>query len=121
MIDGIVWISEGAISNELHQPNRKAAIEKLLDPTAYTGLCAQMAHDAATRARATAKALAPSPWSPHMRASFCIIRQLWPHDRTMPTSRARDCHALERFQSVAATARGGCRRGLPLRHPSPCG
>src|SRR5215471_15361834 len=35
----------------------KAAIEKLLDPTAYTGLCAQMAHDAATRARATAKAL----------------------------------------------------------------
>jgi adenylosuccinate lyase len=35
----------------------KAAIEKLLDPTAYTGLCAQMAHDAATRARATAEAL----------------------------------------------------------------
>jgi adenylosuccinate lyase len=35
----------------------KAAIEKLLDPTGYTGLCAQMAHDAATRARATAKAL----------------------------------------------------------------
>src|SRR5579862_3486023 len=35
----------------------KAAIQKLLDPTAYTGLCAQMAHDAASRARATAKAL----------------------------------------------------------------
>jgi 3-carboxy-cis,cis-muconate cycloisomerase len=35
----------------------KAAIEKLLDPTAYTGLCAQMAQDAATRARAAAKAL----------------------------------------------------------------
>src|SRR5579864_1400659 len=35
----------------------KAAIQKLLDPTAYTGLCAQMAHDAATRARATAKTL----------------------------------------------------------------
>ncbi|HXC28978.1 MAG TPA: adenylosuccinate lyase family protein [Stellaceae bacterium] len=33
----------------------KAAIEKLLDPTAYTGLCAQMAHDAANRARQTAK------------------------------------------------------------------
>ena len=33
----------------------KAGIQKLLDPTAYTGLCAQMAHDAATRARATAK------------------------------------------------------------------
>jgi 3-carboxy-cis,cis-muconate cycloisomerase len=32
-----------------------AAIQKLLDPTAYTGLCAQMARDAATRARATAK------------------------------------------------------------------
>jgi 3-carboxy-cis,cis-muconate cycloisomerase len=33
----------------------KVAIEKLLDPTAYTGLCAQMAHEAATRARATAR------------------------------------------------------------------
>jgi adenylosuccinate lyase len=32
-----------------------AQIEKLLDPTAYTGLCAQMAHDAADRARATAR------------------------------------------------------------------
>jgi adenylosuccinate lyase len=32
-----------------------AEIEKLLDPTAYTGLCAQMARDAATRARETAK------------------------------------------------------------------
>ena len=31
-----------------------AAIEKLLDPTAYTGLCAEMARDAAVRARATA-------------------------------------------------------------------
>ena len=30
------------------------AIAKLLDPTAYTGLCAEMAHDAAARARATA-------------------------------------------------------------------
>jgi 3-carboxy-cis,cis-muconate cycloisomerase len=35
----------------------KAAITKLLDPTAYTGLCAEMARDAATRARATAKEL----------------------------------------------------------------
>src|SRR5579872_5647969 len=35
----------------------KAAIQKLLDPTAYTGLCAQMARDAATRARATAREL----------------------------------------------------------------
>jgi 3-carboxy-cis,cis-muconate cycloisomerase len=33
----------------------KKAIEKLLDPTAYTGLCAQMAREAAVRARATAK------------------------------------------------------------------
>src|SRR5271163_3269383 len=32
-----------------------AAIRKLLDPTAYTGLCATMARDAATRARATAR------------------------------------------------------------------
>jgi 3-carboxy-cis,cis-muconate cycloisomerase len=30
------------------------AIRKLLDPTGYTGLCAEMARDAATRARATA-------------------------------------------------------------------
>src|SRR6516165_2086102 len=32
----------------------KKAIEKLLDPTAYTGLCAEMARDAASRARAAA-------------------------------------------------------------------
>jgi 3-carboxy-cis,cis-muconate cycloisomerase len=32
-----------------------AAIRKLLDPTAYTGLCPQVARDAAGRARATAK------------------------------------------------------------------
>ena len=30
------------------------AVEKLLDPTVYTGLCAEMARDAAVRARATA-------------------------------------------------------------------
>ena len=35
----------------------KAEIGKLLDPTAYTGLCAQMARDAAVRARETAKAI----------------------------------------------------------------
>jgi adenylosuccinate lyase len=34
------------------------AIEALLDPTAYTGLCAEMARDAATRARATAAEIA---------------------------------------------------------------
>jgi 3-carboxy-cis,cis-muconate cycloisomerase len=33
----------------------KAAIGKLLDPTAYTGLCAEMARDAAGRARETAR------------------------------------------------------------------
>ena len=33
-------------------------IEALLDPTLYTGLCAQMARDAAGRARATAAAIA---------------------------------------------------------------
>jgi 3-carboxy-cis,cis-muconate cycloisomerase len=32
-----------------------AAIASLLDPTAYTGLCAEMARDAAARARATAR------------------------------------------------------------------
>jgi hypothetical protein len=30
----------------------------LLDPTAYTGLCAEIAHDAAVRARATAAEIA---------------------------------------------------------------
>ena len=34
------------------------AIEKLLDPTAYTGLCAEMARDAAVRARAAAAEIA---------------------------------------------------------------
>jgi hypothetical protein len=34
-----------------------AQVEKLLEPTAYTGLCAQMARDAATRARETAKGI----------------------------------------------------------------
>src|SRR3984957_18607868 len=38
----------------------KAAIQKLLDPTAYTGLCAEMARDAAQRARATASELRAS-------------------------------------------------------------
>jgi hypothetical protein len=32
-------------------------IAALLDPTAYTGLCAEMAREAATRARATAAAI----------------------------------------------------------------
>jgi len=36
----------------------RAAIDKLLDPTAYTGLCADMARDAAQRARAAAQELA---------------------------------------------------------------
>ena len=34
-----------------------SAIAALLDPTAYTGLCAEMARDGATRARATAAAI----------------------------------------------------------------
>jgi len=34
------------------------AITALLDPTAYTGLCAEMARDAAARARATAREIA---------------------------------------------------------------
>jgi len=36
----------------------RAAIEALLDPTAYTGLCAEMAREAAARARATAADIA---------------------------------------------------------------
>ena len=35
-----------------------AAIEALIDPKAYTGLCNEMARDAAARARAAAKAIA---------------------------------------------------------------
>ena len=34
-----------------------AQVEKLMEPTAYTGLCAQIARDAATRARETAKGI----------------------------------------------------------------
>ena len=34
----------------------RAAINKLLDPTAYTGLCSRMAHESAARARAAVKA-----------------------------------------------------------------
>jgi adenylosuccinate lyase len=37
----------------------RAAIGKLLDPAAYTGLCAKMARDAARRGREVASALAP--------------------------------------------------------------
>ncbi len=40
-----------------------AAIEALLDPTAYTGLCAEMAHDAAKRARKVADGIAARPAS----------------------------------------------------------
>jgi 3-carboxy-cis,cis-muconate cycloisomerase len=36
----------------------QAAIARLLDPVAYTGLCAEMARDAAARARATAREIA---------------------------------------------------------------
>jgi len=42
------------VTKHLNSP----AIEKLLDPTAYTGLCAEIAHDAAVRARATAAEIA---------------------------------------------------------------
>ena len=40
------------------------AIEALLDPTAYTGLCAEMARDAAQRARATAAEISRDRGSP---------------------------------------------------------
>jgi len=42
------------ITTHLNPP----AIKKLLDPTAYTGLCAEIARDAAVRARATAADIA---------------------------------------------------------------
>jgi 3-carboxy-cis,cis-muconate cycloisomerase len=37
------------------------AIEALLDPTAYTGLCAEMARDAAQRARHSVGEIAGDP------------------------------------------------------------
>jgi hypothetical protein len=36
------------------------AIQALLDPTAYTGLCAEMAREGAARARAAAEDLGPT-------------------------------------------------------------
>src|SRR5580698_1158379 len=50
---GDLLAADGRVSAHLD----KAAIQKLLDPTAYTGLCARMARDAATRARETAKGI----------------------------------------------------------------
>jgi 3-carboxy-cis,cis-muconate cycloisomerase len=38
----------------------RADLATLLDPTAYTGLCAQMAREGAQRARAAAAAIGPS-------------------------------------------------------------
>ena len=38
-----------------------AAVGRLLDPTAYTGLCAEMAREGAVRAREAAKSCAVAP------------------------------------------------------------
>jgi adenylosuccinate lyase len=48
---GDLLAADGRVTAHL----KPAEIRKLLDPTAYTGLCAQMARDAADRARATAR------------------------------------------------------------------
>ena len=53
----------GQVANDpngsIEQQTREvlAAIDKLLDPTAYTGLCAQMARASASRGRAAAQEL----------------------------------------------------------------
>jgi adenylosuccinate lyase len=46
-----------AADNRLTAHMDRNAITKLLDPTAYTGLCADMAREGVTRARDTAAAL----------------------------------------------------------------
>jgi len=51
---GTVLAEDPRVTAYLHSK----AIEKLLDPTAYTGLCAEMARDAAVRARAAAAEIA---------------------------------------------------------------
>ena len=51
---GTVLAEDPRVTAYLHSK----AIEKLLDPTAYTGLCAEMARDAAVQARATAAEIA---------------------------------------------------------------
>jgi adenylosuccinate lyase len=47
-----------AADNRLTAHMDRKAIDKLLDPTAYTGLCADMARESVTRARAAAPTLA---------------------------------------------------------------
>ena len=49
-----------AADQRVTRASRRSAIAALLDPTAYTGLCAEMARDGAKRARATAAAIARS-------------------------------------------------------------
>src|SRR6202035_3685526 len=51
---GVLLAKDPRVTTHLDQP----AITALLDPTAYTGLCAEMARDAAIRARATAREIA---------------------------------------------------------------
>jgi 3-carboxy-cis,cis-muconate cycloisomerase len=51
---GVLLVEDPRVTTHLDQK----AIEKLLDPTVYTGLCADMARDAAARARATAAEIA---------------------------------------------------------------
>jgi adenylosuccinate lyase len=51
---GALLAEDPRVTSHLQGP----AIEKLLDPTAYTGLCAEMARNAAVRARATAADIA---------------------------------------------------------------
>ena len=47
-----------AADRRLTEHMDRKAVDKLLDPTAYTGLCAEMARESVTRARNAAAALA---------------------------------------------------------------
>jgi 3-carboxy-cis,cis-muconate cycloisomerase len=59
--EGKPFVELLAADGRLTKHMDRKAIEKLLDPTAYLGLCAQMAQEGARRAREAAKKLAVSP------------------------------------------------------------
>ena len=59
-VEGRSFSDQLAADSRVTAHMKPEAIEALLDPTAYTGLCAEMAREAAARARATAKDLIPS-------------------------------------------------------------
>ena len=53
VVEGKPFAALLAADRRVTEHLERKAIDKLLDPTAYTGLCATMAREAAARARAT--------------------------------------------------------------------